>query len=125
MTQRHERQHAAEMAIGKLLAIGSLRELWTVEQLDEPSPMTKTMSGDIQRMARRIGKTPVGYRNLAREYMANHEREWNDILRQSLEAENLDHLPTGPQIIAAVAGSSAAHRRFGSEPESLRSDHEE
>lgn len=125
MTHRHERQHAAEMAIGKLLALGSLREIWTLEQLDEPGPTTKAMWGDIQRIARRIGKTPVGYRNLAREYMAHHEREWNDILRQSLEAENLDHLPTGPQILAAVAGSSAAHSRFGSGSESVPSDHEE
>lgn len=111
---RNDRQHKAELAIGKLLALGSLRELWTIEQLDQPPPHTREMWPDIERAARKRGEQPIPYRNLAREWMAACPQEWDEILRQSLERENLDHLPTAQEIVAAAMGSPLAQSQFRS-----------
>ncbi len=109
---RNDRQRKAELAIGKLLALGTLRELWTLEQLDQPPPHTREMWVDIERAARKRGEDPAPYRNLAREYMAACPAEWNEILRESVEKETLDHLPTAQEIVAAAMGSPVAQSRF-------------
>jgi hypothetical protein len=111
--QKHERQIKAEHEIGKLLFMGSLRGLWTLEDLDKPSPHAKTMQVDIERIARRAGTTPAPYRNLAREWSVAFPVESDQLFRASLEAENIDEvLPTPEQIVAAAMGSSIADNRF-------------
>lgn len=111
---RNDRQRKAELAIGKLLAIGSLRELWTIEQLDQPPPHTRELWPDMVRAARLRGEEPAPYRNLAREWMEACPREWDEILRESLDRENLDHLPTAQEIVAAAMGAPLAQTRFRS-----------
>lgn len=111
--QKHDRQIKAEHEIGKLLFMGSLRGLWTLEDLDQPSPHARTMQADIERIARRAGTDPVPYRNLAREWSLAFPLESDQLFRASLEAENLDEvLPTAEQLVAAAMGSSIANNRF-------------
>jgi hypothetical protein len=65
------------------------------------------MQAAIERAHLNRGQQPPEYRNLAREWIAANAAEFDELLRQSLEAETLDHLPTGAEILAAAAGSGA------------------
>lgn len=94
-----------QLAIGKLLAFGSLRGLWTLEDLDTPSPGTRELKNAIARAAMNRNQAPAGYRNLARAWIAANPKAWDEALLQSLESENLDqHLPSAAQILQAATG---------------------
>lgn len=108
MAERKTSFVKGQLRIGKLLALGSLRGLWTLEDLDRPSATTAAMRSAMERAAVQRISAITPYRNLAREWIAAHPAQWDEALRQSLEAETLDHLPTGPEILATVAGSLAA-----------------
>lgn len=93
--------------LGKTLALASLRGHWRIEDLDHRSQNTRAMQSDIDRAARLGLGTPIQYTNIAREWMDSNPKEWDEALTQSLDAENLEHLP-GHQEIMAAAGLSVA-----------------
>lgn len=70
----------AQIATGRLLAIGSLKGYWTLEQFDKPFRLPH----DVHSINVR-SDTPR--RNLAREWIAANPKEWELMMRDSLEAE--------------------------------------
>lgn len=68
---------------GRTLAIGSLRGLWSLEALDRPP----RREADIQSIS---ALNPAPHRNLAREWIAANPKEWDIMLRESLENEQQD-----------------------------------
>lgn len=96
----------------RMLAIGALKGLWTLEQLDAPSPGWKEIEDDRVRSAlpadptmppelRRRGPvfsylsagTRLPYRNLAREWIEAHPTEWVELLREHAEGELVEAVP--------------------------------
>lgn len=65
---------------GRTLALCSLRGLWPLEALDRAPRQAQ----DVRSINVRPG-TP--YRNLAREWIAANPREWELMMRDSLNAE--------------------------------------
>lgn len=102
-----ERQISAQISLSKALALGILRGLWTLDDLDQPPPGYRELRMAMERAAIKRSQPPAPYRNLAREWIDTNRRQWDELLQQSLEAENLDHLPTEAQILAAVGVSAA------------------
>lgn len=109
MTRSHPTAKAPNEGLGRMLYLGSLRGLWTLEDLDHPSPERRRLQSAIDRQALQRNEGPHKLRNLAREWMAANPRDADALLRQSLEREKLDHLPNGPQIVAAALGLSSGH----------------
>tara|TARA_R110000868_G_scaffold32015_1_gene116843 strand:- start:37 stop:339 length:303 start_codon:yes stop_codon:yes gene_type:complete len=98
--------------IGRSLAIGILKGLWTLEALDKPSPGWAEIEADrvksafpadpaIPKDIRRFGPvmrypnagTKLPYRNLAREWIEANPTEWDTLLREYAEAEIVDAIP--------------------------------
>ncbi len=76
----------SSMTVGRTLALGVLRGLWTLENLDHPPRVPQD--------PRSINIRPKEpFRNLAREWIAANPREWEIMQRDALEAEaiNLHH----------------------------------
>lgn len=97
---------AKQLALGRPLALGTLRGLWTLEDFDRPSPGVRSQLPGAAKARRGRSLPPPEHRNLAREWIAANDREWNETLRLSLETESVDHLPTGPEIMRAALGLS-------------------
>jgi hypothetical protein len=81
---------------GRTLFIGALRGYWTIEQLDQPSTQWSALERDRETSNRRRlgnGRTVACYPpgkpwvNLARQYLARHPKECEQLLAQHLEAE--------------------------------------
>ncbi len=68
------------LTTGRTLALGTLRGLWTLEQFDHPPRMPH----DIRSINVR---NPAPWRNLAREWIAANPKEWELMMRDSLNAE--------------------------------------
>ena len=68
------------LATGRTLALCSLRGLWLLEALDNPPRAPQ----DVRSINVRPG-TP--HRNLAREWIAANPKEWELMMRDSLDAE--------------------------------------
>ncbi len=69
-----------QIATGQLLAMGTLRGLWTLEDFDHPPRVPQ----DVRSINVR-SDTP--WRNLAREWIAANPKEWELMMRDSLNAE--------------------------------------
>lgn len=80
---------------GRLLARYALQGLITLESLDQPTTIWQAMEADrraANSRAQRLGRGPVfppplEWRNLAREWIAAHPREWEEMLRDTLARE--------------------------------------
>ena len=68
------------IATGRTLAIGAMRGLWPLEALDTPPCLPQ----DVRSINVR---NPAPHRNLAREWIAANPREWDLMMRESLDAE--------------------------------------
>jgi hypothetical protein len=93
------------VSLALTLVMGVLRGLWTLEDLDTPSRGWDEIENDRRRSAvprdtrnphdrRMVPATNYPdagsrhrYRNLAREWIAEHPAEWDLMLAKSLEAE--------------------------------------
>lgn len=79
--------------VGRLLARGALKGRWTIDQLDQPSAGCEALLQAQQRWrekAMRNGKVPpekVEHRNLGREWVEAHPREWEELMREALNEE--------------------------------------
>jgi hypothetical protein len=69
-----------QIATGQLLAIGTLKGLWTLEHFDHPP----RVPNDVRPVNVR---NPAPYRNLAREWIAANPQQWDALLKQHLNAE--------------------------------------
>ena len=65
---------------GQTLALGAMRGLWPLEALD----LAPRVPHDIRSINVR---NPAPHRNLAREWIAANPREWDLMMRESLDAE--------------------------------------
>ena len=80
---------------GRLLARYALQGLISLEALDMPTGNWQTLEADRQdanNRALRQGRGPVfsppaEWRNLAREWIADHPQEWETLLRDTLARE--------------------------------------
>ena len=68
------------LATGRTLALCSLRGLWPLEALDNPPRSPQ----DVRSINVR---TPAPHRNLAREWITANPKEWELLMRDSLNAE--------------------------------------
>lgn len=69
--------------VGQQLALGVLRGRWDLEHLDKPG-----QSQIVANKWRASHDLPtVPHRNLAREWIAAHPREWDALLRAELQQE--------------------------------------
>jgi hypothetical protein len=93
------------MTVGRILAVGTLRGLWTLEDLDEWSTSSDDLEADrrsselpqatvpgMTGFNRPVMKYPnAGQyrhpRNLAREWIEANQQEWQSLLSASLEQE--------------------------------------
>lgn len=88
-----------DAAAGRLLARYVLKGLMTLEDLDAPSPGWDRIEADrrhANRRAQRLGLAPTypppqPWRNLAREWIDSHPREWESMVREALAAEAIEH----------------------------------
>lgn len=82
--------------VGQQLALGVLRGRWSLEHLD------KTCSSELiannWRAAQNLPTIP--HRNLAREWIAAHPREWDALLRAELQQEITPPLTPADPIAA-------------------------
>ena len=67
---------------GRTLALGAMRGLWPLEALDNPPRAPH----DVRSINVRPGPP---HRNLAREWIAANPREWELMMRDSLNAETV------------------------------------
>jgi len=84
------------MNIGRFLAVGTLKGLWTLETFDKPSGRTHTDMLERDRVlshgcgglgpAMRYPEAPP-HRNLAREWIEANQQEWQALLSAALEQE--------------------------------------
>ena len=82
------------MSVGRLLAIGTLKGLWTLETFDKPSGHTAMLERDRVLSHGCGGFGPVmrypeapPHRNLAREWIEANQQEWQALLSAALEQE--------------------------------------
>lgn len=81
---------------GRLLARYALQGLITLEALDQPTTIWQAMEADrraVNARAQRLGRGPAfppppEWRNLAREWIAAHPKEWEEMLRNTLAQED-------------------------------------
>jgi hypothetical protein len=69
-----------QLQIGQMLAIGTLRGLWGLEQFDHP-PRRPAEPRSIN------VRTDTPWRNLASEWIAANPNQWDALLKQQLDAE--------------------------------------
>ena len=70
------------LTTGRTLALGAMRGLWPLEALDNPPRSPQ----DVRSINVR---TPAPHRNLAREWIAANPKEWELMMRDSLDAETV------------------------------------
>lgn len=93
------------MTVGRMLAIGTLRGLWALEDLDAWSPSSDELEADRRRSelpqatapgmtghSRPIMRYPAAGqylrpRNLAREWIEANQQEWHQLLNEALNSE--------------------------------------
>lgn len=81
---------------GRLLARYALQGLITLESLDQPTTIWQAIEADrraANARAHRLGRGPAfppppEWRNLAREWIAAHPKEWEEMLRNTLAQED-------------------------------------
>jgi hypothetical protein len=104
----------SEASIGRILAIGVLQGLWTLEHLDAPAPGSGTAFAEearrranaraVHRGHRATFPPPPPHRNLAREWIDANREEWDRLLLAHLAAEDPAPLAlTATDITAALS----------------------
>lgn len=91
---------AFHASFAKTLALGTLRGLWTLEDLDPNSPLTQKLfstycrqEADLANARARARRQPQPFpdppplRNIAREWINNNAAEWDQLLQQHLDSE--------------------------------------
>lgn len=99
----------AQEQIGRYLATAALRGVFTLEDLDTCSPQLSSQQLEADRRAvnsrqQRIGRPPLfpperEWRNLARDWIAAHPTEFQQLLQRSLEQEQPIDLPPPPSVL--------------------------
>ena len=93
------------MTVGRMLAIGTLKGLWTLEDLGAWSPSSDELEADRRRseLPQATAQGMTGHnrpvmrypnagqylhpRNLAREWIDAHPQEWQALLSEALDQE--------------------------------------
>lgn len=86
---------------GRLLARFALDGRITLEALDQPTSSWRALAADqdaANRRAQRLGRAlpypaPLPWRNLAREWIQAHRQEWESLLLEHLNTEDVTPLP--------------------------------
>lgn len=92
---------------GRLLAVMVLQGRFSLEDLDQPSELWRSLEADRKHANSQAQRSklptplPLGvpWRNLAREWIAAHSDEWQALLRHYLEQEG----PIVEQVASVLA----------------------
>jgi hypothetical protein len=83
------------VSIGRFLAVGTLKGMWTLETFDKPSGQTAVVERDRVLSHGCGGFGPAmpypeapPHRNLAREWIEANQQEWQALLSEALEKES-------------------------------------